>query len=361
MTRSMGRRGTVLGAVAALALVGVLPATATPTEEPVTWPAPGERAQDAQPRDVSGAPVDVQLVRDPLDVVEEDAEAGATASFTVSADVLFESGEDTLGTAAQEALDNLVTALKDAGVAGPAVVAGHTDDVGEDAPNLELSQRRAQTVTTWLEPKLGNTGITLTPQGLGESQPLVANEDDASRARNRRVSVVFTTAQEDRSEERRPSDIAVGPFDPAPDAPATGGPDDSIVGTQRSIPTDDGDVTIRLDVTRADVVGGLLAVETRARLVAGPKDSFSGYGGLFSGVTHEDSVAPTVLYDVDNGQQLRPVLNAEGTVLAGDVSGSLDEGAERLGWLLFPLPDAVEGVVPLYVPAFGVLTVPVTR
>lgn len=65
-------------------------------------------------------------------------------------------------------------------------IQGHTDDVGKDSDNLLLSQNRANAVRDWLIGK-GISASRLTSVGYGESQPLVPNDSDESRAKNRRT------------------------------------------------------------------------------------------------------------------------------------------------------------------------------
>ena len=67
-------------------------------------------------------------------------------------------------------------------------VAGHTDDVGTEAYNLGLSERRANSVKTYL----GSRGVDvsrLTPVGYGKTKPLVEGTSDEDRAKNRRVEL----------------------------------------------------------------------------------------------------------------------------------------------------------------------------
>lgn len=371
--RQQARRGRRIGALACSALLlAALPSPATASEsasetEPTaapSWPPPGDRATEQPALEMSGRPVTVQLLAEPLNAVEEDVEAGPGASFTLSADVLFDSGEDVLTPEASEALTVLAETMRESGVAGPALVVGHTDDEGEDAFNLDLSQRRARTVSTRLAPELDNTGITLVPEGRGEAEPLAPNADDASRARNRRVSVVFATPAPETSTSSESRDISVGALTPAPAAPATGGPSGTLAATQRTIPIGDEaeQWTVRLDVVRAEAIDGVVAVETRTRLVAGPgEDSFGEYGALFSGDTLSDDPAASAVYDLEAARRHAPVINAEGTLLGSSFSGALERDGERLGWLMFPLPSPAAEDIDLYVPAFGFLTVPVER
>lgn len=63
---------------------------------------------------------------------------------------------------------------------------GHTDSRGRDAYNLELSQRRANAIRSYLT-GLGIAAERLTATGYGETRPIRTNDTPAGRAANRRV------------------------------------------------------------------------------------------------------------------------------------------------------------------------------
>ncbi len=69
-------------------------------------------------------------------------------------------------------------------------VQGHTDNTGTAAYNQELSERRAQSVTSVLIQN-GVSPSRLRSVGYGESQPIASNLDPSGRAQNRRVQVVI--------------------------------------------------------------------------------------------------------------------------------------------------------------------------
>jgi len=69
-------------------------------------------------------------------------------------------------------------------------VYGHTDDVGSDAYNLELSGRRAQTVRNYLV-EAGVSPEIITTKGYGKSKPLVEGKTAEARAKNRRVEIAI--------------------------------------------------------------------------------------------------------------------------------------------------------------------------
>jgi len=73
-------------------------------------------------------------------------------------------------------------------------VNGHTDDVGSDAYNQALSERRAQAVRDYLV-KAGLPAQILSVQGHGKSLPLVRGTSEAARAKNRRVELGLVNTQ----------------------------------------------------------------------------------------------------------------------------------------------------------------------
>jgi OmpA-OmpF porin, OOP family len=68
-------------------------------------------------------------------------------------------------------------------------VAGHTDSVGGDAYNQNLSQRRAQVVFNYLTGKGVDAGRLVGPNGFGEAKPIDVNTTKEGRARNRRTEL----------------------------------------------------------------------------------------------------------------------------------------------------------------------------
>ncbi len=67
-------------------------------------------------------------------------------------------------------------------------ISAHTDDVGNDDYNLRLSEKRALSVVNYLAKK-GSAMARMKPVGFGKNQPLVPNDSDENRAKNRRVEL----------------------------------------------------------------------------------------------------------------------------------------------------------------------------
>lgn len=83
-------------------------------------------------------------------------------------------------------LNSIATVLKE----NPDVkvkIVGHTDADGDDASNLSLSKKRAESVKNELVSSFAIDAGRLQTDGLGESQPLGANDNVENKARNRRV------------------------------------------------------------------------------------------------------------------------------------------------------------------------------
>lgn len=68
-------------------------------------------------------------------------------------------------------------------------IVGHTDDLGEENYNMELSLARAISVKNYLVQQGGIQSTRLKTKGLGEKEPLAINLDQLSRSKNRRVEI----------------------------------------------------------------------------------------------------------------------------------------------------------------------------
>lgn len=115
--------------------------------------------------------------------------------------VLFAYDRSDLGTNAQGNLDKLVNILNKYPDTNIEVI-GHTDAKGSDEYNQGLSQRRANSVITYLRGRNVNTA-RLRAKGMGESDPVASNETEDGRAQNRRVEFVITANEKMKEEAKR--------------------------------------------------------------------------------------------------------------------------------------------------------------
>ena len=103
-------------------------------------------------------------------------------------DILFDYDKAALQRSSEEQLQNVLTLL----VENPEIsfeIQGHTDGDGGEDYNLELSQRRAESVLTYLV-LFGIDPARLRAKGYGESVPVAPNDTDDNKAKNRRVELV---------------------------------------------------------------------------------------------------------------------------------------------------------------------------
>lgn len=113
---------------------------------------------------------------------------GDRTSYIAPASVLFDTGEWELKPAASASLEQILTEVEKASTNKKITIDGHTDDVGSDADNEALSERRAEAVAAWLTGK-GIDRSRISTKGFGESVPAAPNDSEAGRAQNRRVVI----------------------------------------------------------------------------------------------------------------------------------------------------------------------------
>ena len=104
--------------------------------------------------------------------------------------VYFDTNKATIKPVSFALLNEVGQALKD----NPKIkveVQGHTDSQGNDDFNLKLSQRRAESVRTYLI-KQGISSDRMTAKGYGENVPIADNRTADGRSQNRRVEFVIT-------------------------------------------------------------------------------------------------------------------------------------------------------------------------
>jgi outer membrane protein OmpA-like peptidoglycan-associated protein len=107
--------------------------------------------------------------------------------ITLSGEVLFRTGKWDLKAGAMAKLDQIADALR--GKEQPMIVFGFTDNVGTRDANMDLSQKRAQSVRDYLAQK-GIPSDLITAQGKGPDNPIGDNTNAEGRAENRRVEIV---------------------------------------------------------------------------------------------------------------------------------------------------------------------------
>lgn len=116
--------------------------------------------------------------------------AAAALPLVVRNADLFEAGSTTPNESVGDLID-LGVALLDADPGVTIEIGGHTDDVGEEASNLELSEARAQAIADALI-EAGADEARLSVQAYGETEPVGDNGTESGRAENRRIELAVS-------------------------------------------------------------------------------------------------------------------------------------------------------------------------
>ena len=122
-----------------------------------------------------------------LNAKVEETERGLVLTL---GDVLFEFDKDDLKPGARRNLAVLVRFLEE-NRGRPVTVEGHTDSVGSESYNRELSQRRAEAVRNFLVQN-GIRPERVSARGLGEAYPVASNDTNVGRQQNRRVEIIIS-------------------------------------------------------------------------------------------------------------------------------------------------------------------------
>lgn len=104
-------------------------------------------------------------------------------------DVLFAFDKAELKPGATRSLANVAEFLRE-NPERKITIEGYTDNLGSDAYNRELSQRRANSVRDFLV-QSGISADRITAGGLGEAYPVASNQTEAGRQENRRVQIII--------------------------------------------------------------------------------------------------------------------------------------------------------------------------
>jgi len=115
--------------------------------------------------------------------------------------VLFGYDRSDLNTSAETNLTKLVNVLQKYPDTNIEVI-GHTDSKGTDDYNQGLSQRRASSVASYLRTQ-GISSSRLATKGMGEADPVAANDTEEGRTQNRRVEFVITANEKMKADAKR--------------------------------------------------------------------------------------------------------------------------------------------------------------
>jgi len=116
--------------------------------------------------------------------------------ITLPTDLLFDSNTDKIRPEAEKALHQVSQTISNRYPDTWLQILGHTDSVGSENYNLDLSERQVAAVQRWLSEKGGIDLFLMTKEGYGRTQPLAPNkksnysDNSVDRKKNRRIEIV---------------------------------------------------------------------------------------------------------------------------------------------------------------------------
>ncbi|WP_241485108.1 OmpA family protein [Nocardiopsis potens] len=176
---------------------------ALPGDRADGWPAEGERVTvpvaEGAPEEDPGELVRT-IVSSTESVVAGRETRGDRETVALRTDVLFGFDEAELDGDARAALEDVIAETKERAdpEKPPITVTGHTDGIGTDRYNQELSEKRAEAVREVLEEGLGS-GYAFETEGRGSSEPVEpegGDDDSWARSQNRRVEISYAFKEE---------------------------------------------------------------------------------------------------------------------------------------------------------------------
>lgn len=147
--------------------------------------------------DLKGLNLAVAGKVDPLNAALKDLGARTTDTeiqIQINSDVLFDFDKADLRPEALASLQKVVTVMQSY-AAYPCTIGGHTDGKGQKQYNQNLSERRADSVKTWLVAH--GVSNSITTRGFGDTKPVAPNkkpdgaDDPEGRQKNRRVEIIL--------------------------------------------------------------------------------------------------------------------------------------------------------------------------
>jgi len=133
--------------------------------------------KNIQPPEISAPEVSVSVENDSI-IME------------VPDDLLFDFDDSTLREDAKDLLAEISKELEDYSEAD-VEIHGHTDNQGDPSYNKRLSEDRAKAVESYFQEREELDHLNFITKGFGETKPLVSNDTEENRAKNRRVEMII--------------------------------------------------------------------------------------------------------------------------------------------------------------------------
>ncbi len=132
----------------------------------------------------------------------ERVDDGIVVTFDENSGVYFDTAKYNINADSRATLDKLANVLNEYPDTNVLIV-GHTDSVGADDMNMNLSKNRAQSVTNYFVQTRGLDSSRFTTNWFGETAPIADNSTAEGRAKNRRVNLAIVPNQKMKDDAQR--------------------------------------------------------------------------------------------------------------------------------------------------------------
>ena len=244
--------------------------------------------EDVYDTESSPDPVALETFTASVDGASDTRVTGKSVVINLASDVLFASDSADLSAQADATLKKAAEQLATY-PGGEVSIVGHTDDVADDAHNLDLSKRRATSVSDRLGRLTNMSAFSVSTDGKGESSPRVPNDSDGNRQLNRRVEITLVPTQAASSTSS--PDASKGAGHGGGDLPKAEGP--VAKGSEG--------VTVKRDGRQDELTFVLTEVTRRGKYLVGEVKATGGPGGTQTGPA--DWLQPTQLAGSARGEE----------------------------------------------------------
>lgn len=244
--------------------------------------------EDVNKTESSPDPVALETFTASVDGASDTRVTGKSVVINLASDVLFASDSADLSAQADATLKKAAEQLATY-PGGEVSIVGHTDDVADDAHNLDLSKRRATSVSDRLGRLTNMSAFSVSTDGKGESSPRVPNDSDGNRQLNRRVEITLVPTQAASSTSS--PDASKGAGHGGGDLPKAEGP--VAKGSEG--------VTVKRDGRQDELTFVLTEVTRRGKYLVGEVKATGGPGGTQTGPA--DWLQPTQLAGSARGEE----------------------------------------------------------
>ena len=244
--------------------------------------------EDVNKTESSPDPVALETFTASVDGASDTRVTGKSVVINLASDVLFASDSADLSAQADATLNKAAEQLATY-PGGEVSIVGHTDDVADDAHNLDLSKRRATSVSDRLGRLTNMSAFSVSTDGKGESSPRAPNDSDGNRQLNRRVEITLVPTQAASSTSS--PDASKGTGHGSGDLPKAEGP--VAKGSEG--------VTVKRDGRQDELTFVLTEVTRRGKYLVGEVKATGGPGGTQTGPA--DWLQPTQLAGSARGEE----------------------------------------------------------